>query len=525
MIKVLFGVGEPELAGALRAQSAELTDIELVGIEDSSADVVSAVGTNPGLDVVLIHEQIGALPALDLVRELAMRYPQLAVVLIAEQATPEIFTSAMAAGARAVVSRDPTLSELQSRINSAAEWSRSMRRHFVGPDVMNQLSTGMGTMIAVCGAKGGTGTTTMAIQMSLAAASAKRQVCLVDMDLQNGDVPTYMDITHRRSIVDLVAAADDLDGTILAEALYVHSSGPHILLAPAEGERAEDLTARAARQILAAVRSRYEVVIVDCGAFMTVGNAMAVELADTVLVTATPDLPSLRAVKRLSKLWARLQIRKEEEVSVVLVKHARRNEIQPDFARKVLGTMNLLRSTVPAAYRSLEEAANTGTPTAVDNGDFKKAIGAVAKEAGVLEERAPAGAGRKGGRDRGVALVEFGAIIPLIGLVFLLMWQVVLVGITSMYASHAAGEAARAAAVVDPNSPGGKQKIRARAVARISGGWGNPENLHINYLSGDQVEVVIDMPIVFPKVQTSKIDISAQAQIVPEEGNGGGGLP
>lgn len=520
MIKVLIGVGEPELAGSLRAQSAELTDIEVVGIEDSSADVVSAVGINPGLDVVLIHERIGALPALDLIRELAMRYPQLAVVLIAEEATPEIFTSAMAAGARAVVSRDPTLSELQSRINSAAEWSRSMRRHFVDPAAISHLPAGMGTMIAVCGAKGGTGTTTLAIQMSLAAASAKRKVCLIDMDLQNGDIPAFMDITHRRSIIDLVAAADDLDGTILAEALYIHPAGPHILLAPAEGERAEDLTARAARQILSAVRSRYDVVIVDCGAFMTVGNAMAVELADTVLVTGTPDLPSLRAVKRLAKLWARLQIRKEEDVSVVLVKHARRNEIQPDFARKILGVMNLLRSTIPAAYRSLEEAANTGTPTAVDNSDFKKAIGAVAKEAGVLEERAPAGTGRtgrRGGRDRGVALVEFGGIIPLIGLILLLMWQVILVGISSMYASHAAGEAARAAAVLG-TGPDARPTIQKRAEARIGGAWA--DGMVITYPNG-AAEVTIKMPAVLPGFQTD-IPISAQAKIVNERQGGGG---
>lgn len=511
MIRVLFGVGESQLAGALRAQAAELTDVEVVGIEDSSADVVSAVETDRGIEVVLVHEKLGALPALDLIRELAMRYPHIALVLIAEEATPEIFTSAMAAGARAVLSREPTLAELQSRINSAAEWSRTMRPIVVGGERIGVHAGEMGTMVVIAGAKGGTGTTTLAIQLSLAATAARRKVCLVDMDLQSGDIPTFMDISHRRSIIDLVPAADDLDGTALAEAIFVHPTGPHVLLAPAEGERAEDLTARAARQILTAVRSRYELVIVDVGAFMTEGNAMAVELADTVLVTSTPDLPSLRAVKRLGKLWSRLQIRKEDDVSVVLVKHARRNEVQPDFARKVLG-MNLLRTTVPAAYRSLEESANTGSPTSIDNTEFKKSIGAIARETGLLAEPA----GRRGGRDKGAAMTEFMGIIPFIGIVVLLIWQVVLVGLTSMYASHAANEGAREAAVTSCSNPG----VRARAVARISGHWASPQHISV-VCRGDIVRVTIRMPWVMPGLE-SPVDISAKASIIHEGGRGGG---
>jgi pilus assembly protein CpaE len=505
LIKILFGVGEAPLAGALRAQAVELTDVEVIGIEDTAADVVAAVGTNPSLDVVLVHEGLG----IDLIRDLVLRHPQLAVVLIADEATADIFTSAMAAGARALVSRDPTLAELQSRINGAAEWTRAMRAHFNSSSA-NPISTEVGTLLAVCGAKGGTGTTTLAIQLALAATAAKRRVCLIDMDLQNGDIPTFMDISHRRSIVDLAAAADDLDGTALAEALFIHPAGPHVLLAPTEGERAEDLTSRAARQIIGAIRARYDLVIVDCGAFMTEGNAMAVEQADTVLVTATPDIPSLRAVKRLARLWSRLQIRKEEDVSVVLVKQARRNEIQPDFARRVLG-MKLLRAMVPAVYRSLEEAGNTGSPTSVDNGEFKKSVGAIARETGILDDATV----RAGGRDRGAAMPEFMGVLPFVGIVVLLIWQVILIGLTSMYASHAANEGARAAAVLG-TGPQDQAEIRKRAVARISGAWSDREHLTIT-TTGGYVRVTIDTPAVFPGFQTS-IGITAESKIVPEEG-------
>src|SRR5262249_42528201 len=156
---------------------------------------------------------------------------------------------------------------------------------------------------------------------------------------------------------------------------------------------------------------RYDVVIVDCGAYMTEAGAVAIELADTVLVTATPDLPCLRAVQRLSKMWERLQVRKGDDLSVVLVRADRKNEVQPDFARKILG-LPMLKTTVPACFRSLEEAANTGTPKSVESGDYRKAISGVVREIGIVSGDGGGGRRGRGDRgDRGVAITEFVVLI------------------------------------------------------------------------------------------------------------------
>jgi pilus assembly protein CpaE len=380
-IQVLLGIADRELASRLSAQFQELPDLHVAAVETTSDDVISASSAFQGVDVVLVHQGLGPLPALDLIRELGIRFPQLAVILIADEATAETFAAAMTAGARGAISNEPTLSELQSRVGQAAEWSRTMRRHFDPTDSVSS-SARLGTLLAVCGAKGGTGTTTVSIHLAMAVAAARRTVCLVDMDLQKGDLPSYMDVQHRHSLADL-ARADELDGSVVAEALYVHPSGPHLLLAPNEGEESEEITARAIRQILNLVRARYDVVIVDCGAYMGDANAMAVEQADRVLITTTPDLPALRGAKRLVKLWSRLQVRKDDELSVVLVRSDRRNEIQPDLARKMVSAP-LLGTTVPAMFRALEEAANTAAPQEVKNPDFRKAIGQIARELGLL---------------------------------------------------------------------------------------------------------------------------------------------
>jgi pilus assembly protein CpaE len=512
-VRVLLGTGDPELAASLRTQLNELADIEIVGVESSSTDVVSAAGQNPAVDVALVHQEIDGIPAMDLIRELAMRHPHLAVVVIAGDTSAAIYGSAMEAGARGVVSTESSQAELRSRIGSAAEWSKTIRRHF-DPANTGVMPTRMGRLMAVCGAKGGTGATTLTIQLALRAVADDQQVCIVDLDLQKGDIPSYLDISHRRSIADLMATAAELDGVILGEALYVHRDGPHVLLAPPEGEQAEDVSARAARQIISGLRARYDVVIVDCGAYLTEANAVAIELADNVLVTVTPDLPCLRAAQRLGTMWERLQIRKRDDMSVVLVRADRKNEVQPDFARKILG-LPMLKATVPAAFRALEEATNTGAPRAVENGDYRKAVTAVAREVGLVSGGGSAGK-RRGKGDSGVAITEFVVLIPFIGLLLLLIWQAILVGLTSMYSSHASAEGARAVAVLGYDTPEARAEVVRRAVARVSGQWGDRDHFHLS-VNGDYVKVTIDTPAVLPDVH-GPWGISTEAKIVYEDG-------
>lgn len=511
-VRLLLGVSDPELAAALQTQVGELSDIEIAGTESTSADVVSAAGQDPSLDVVLVHQGIEGLSAMDLIRELAMRHPYLAVVVIADDASAAIYGSAMEAGARGVVSTASSQAELQSRIGSAAEWSTTMRRHF-DPASTGVMPTRMGKMMAVCGAKGGTGATTLTIQLALRAVADHQQVCVVDLDLQKGDIPSYLDITHRRSIADLIATAAELDGVILGEALYIHRDGPHVLLAPPEGEQAEDVSARAARQILSGLRARYDIVIVDCGTYLTEANAVAIELADNVLVTVTPDLPCLRAAQRLGKMWERLQIRKRDDLSVVLVRADRKNEVQPDFARKILG-LPMLKTTVPAAFRSLEEATNTGAPKAVDNGDYRKAVTAVAREIALVS--GDSGGKGRGKGDAGTAITEFAVLIPFIGLLLLLIWQAILIGLTSMYSSHASAEGARAVAVLGYDSPDARAEVERRAVARVSDQWGDKKHFHLS-VDGDFVKVTIDTPAVLPGMH-GPWGISTKAEIVYEDG-------
>jgi pilus assembly protein CpaE len=492
----------------IRTIVAEVGSLGIVGTATSDAEVLALLGVEE-VDAVLLHEAVGPLPVLDLAREISGRFPDVGIVLMARDQSPELIRAALDSGVRGVVGAPPALEELSSTVTAAARWAQSVRARLSGAlsDAMGDLG---GTMLVLAGAKGGVGTTTLAVHLALAAqaASTRRSVCLVDLDLQAGDVRSLLDLTHRRSIGDLIDVADDITARQLDDSLYRHPSGVRILLPPRDGEQAEDVTGHVARRILGAIRSRFDVVIVDAGATVTEATAIAVEMAAQVVVVTTPDVPSLRAANRLVALWERLQIRKDG-IGAVVNRVSRDSEIQPELAARV-ATVPVLKATVPSDFRGLEAATNTGAPDRLLDGPIRRGIDRLGKELALIPESGraaakPAKAGRRRrAEDAGQAAIETMGLTLLIGFLVLALWEVVLVGTTFVLAGNSAREAARELSVGGP--------VDAAAAEALPTAWRETMVLE---RGGGEVRVTLGVPLILPSVPTP-LTITARAGSVSE---------
>lgn len=399
--RILPAVGDMDAVRSLTTLLSQLPDAEPVAPVADSTQLVdtlarlAAESVDDLPEVVVVHERIGPVPALELIREVALRFPAVGVILVTTDASPGLFQAAMDYGARGLIAQPIGYEELASRVQAVAQWSVGVRRHLGhGADVFGGIG---GTVVTVSGAKGGVGATLTAVQLALAAQASGRSTALVDMDLQTGDVASYLDVQFRRSVVDL-AAITDLSPRVLADAVFRHDTGLALLLAPGEGERGEEVTDRAARQIVSALRSRYEVVVVDCGAQLGGAGAAAVEMADTALLVTTPDVVAVRGAKRTVRMWDRLQIRKAEETTVVVNRHTRTTEIQPALIQRITGTA-VARTTVPAHFKELQGAVDAGRVHELDSkGLVKQALWGLAGELGLVKA---AETDRRGGRARG----------------------------------------------------------------------------------------------------------------------------
>ncbi|MFE2130283.1 AAA family ATPase [Streptomyces amritsarensis] len=388
--RILPAVGDPDAARIFSTLLSQLPSAEPAPpVPDSTTllDTLARLAVD-SLDelpeVVLVHERIGPVPALELIREVALRFPAVGVVLVSSDAGPALFSAAMDSGARGLVGLPLSYDELAARVQAAAQWSVGVRRHLGRGAADSGTPAGPGgRVVTVTGAKGGVGTTFTAVQFALAAAASGRRTALVDLDLQAGDVGSYLDVQFRRSIADL-AGIQDISPRVLQDAVYEDRTGLALLLAPADGERGEEVDDRAARHIVGALRSRYELVVVDCGTQVTGANAAAVETADVAVLVTTPDVIAVRAAKRMVRLWERLQVRKAEDTAMVVNRWSKHTEIQPALIEKITKT-RATRTPVPAAFKELQAVVDAGRLQDLDNrSTVKQALWTLAGELGLL---------------------------------------------------------------------------------------------------------------------------------------------
>jgi pilus assembly protein CpaE len=511
---------DEDVRSSVRSIVGEAQDVELVGVLATMSELVAALDDEE-IDVVLVDDGLRELPALDLVRNLAQSRPLLAVLVLSRDPDPFALSSAIEAGARGLVALPLSLQDLQARVDNAAHWSRSLRQHLSGAGA---FSGRRGRIVAIAGAKGGVGASTLAVLLAQAAVLPGRTVCLVDLDLRKGDIAYYCGVTPRRSVADLAEVASEITGRSIREVVQDVPAGFAVLTAPVEAERAEDVTSLVARQVLRQLRMQFELVVIDVGATLDEAAATVLEMADDVVIVVATDVVSLRAARRSLVAWERLAIRQPEDVRLVVNLVSRRREVQPDFAERVVQVR--LAGAVPEAFGELESAVNTGALVDLRPGLVTRAVGDVVRSlglrevddgelnrAGEAEARRAAGRRRKprrGAVDAGQSMVELPALIAVFGLVFLLCLQGLVLGVTHVLASHAAQEVAREASVrADPAT------VDAAAAKALPLAFGRDASVSVDS-TGHQVAVRVRTPRVIPLPSSLDLTVVARADYQPE---------
>ncbi len=170
----------------------------------------------------------------------------------------------------------------------------------------------LGRVHVYYGAKGGVGTTTIAINAAIALhRELGRKVALVDGNLQFGDHRVFLDLgLDRRSIVDVVTAPS-IDIDLIQQILVRHDSGVDLLLAPPSPETAELVTSDHMPVILDQLRTAYDYILIDIDKKLDEINLRILDLADVDLRRhdRRPVLPQERASRPRDDLEPGLRAR------------------------------------------------------------------------------------------------------------------------------------------------------------------------------------------------------------------------
>ena len=462
---------------------------------------------------ILVDEALEGRIALPIVQELSRTYPLIPVVLLSRTRTSESVVAAMDAGARTVLALPLSLEEISNRLLPVLAWSRAVRSEASSREEITARR--QGTITAVVGAKGGVGTSTVALMAAAQLAQGAR-TCLVDLDVRGGDLAAMTGISVRRSITDLADIAAEVSAREISEVMYPLPGGIALLPAPEQGETGEMLTESATRQILTMLRYQFDHVVLDCGNRLDDILAMGLDSADRALIVTTPDAPALRSVRRLSDALDRLDIARGRPFGLVVNLTSRQREIQPATAAKMTGVA--LAASIPDLTAQIEMAVNSNTLLTSRVPAMAKAAQSIAGAitAGTAPGPAPdqsttagstkaARRGRKRRRSqRGQITVEFPVVFALATAAILLCIQALSLGISYMYATHAANEAAHAYAI--GKSPG---QVQQEVTSRLPNSYA--ARTKVTRSGADRVTVTL------PVLSVVDMNTSASAGIVWEK--------
>jgi pilus assembly protein CpaE len=167
------------------------------------------------------------------------------------------------------------------------------------PHVDPAPAASAGRTITVFSPKGGTGKTTIATNLAVALHQGGRQrVCLLDLDLEFGDVAISLSLEPIRSLVDAVTDGlerdeDDAVGMLLTE----YRPGLDCILAPIEPGDAAKIPADIVSALLAVLPYRYDYVVVDTSSQFSENVLAALDASDHHVLIANPEIPSLKNLR------------------------------------------------------------------------------------------------------------------------------------------------------------------------------------------------------------------------------------
>lgn len=179
----------------------------------------------------------------------------------------------------------------------------------VAPELINTLkATGdrSGVVIPVHGLAGGTGATTLAVNLAWELANidkkAPPRVCLLDFDLQFGTTSTYLDLPRREAVVEMLTDTDAMDSELFMQALLSYEDKLHVLTAPNDIIPLDLITPVDIERVIEMARINFDYVVIDMPSTMVEWSQTVLEAAHVYFATMELDMRSAQNALRIKRI-------------------------------------------------------------------------------------------------------------------------------------------------------------------------------------------------------------------------------
>jgi pilus assembly protein CpaE len=305
--------------------------------------------TAPDIGIVAIDSDRAK--GLDLVAQLEKASPECSILLVSSSSDGNLILQAMRAGAKEFLTYPIRIEDLLAALERI-----SNQRYGRGETRARNKA-----VIAVVGATGGVGTTSLAVNLGcILASDQNNSVVLVDLDLCLGDADVFLDAIPEYTLLDVAQNITRLDFALLKRSLTKHQSGLFLLPRPVHLEDNAMISVEDMQRVFGLLKATFTHLILDLSKSFSALDMLAMNSADHVLLVTQLDLPCLRNVVRLNMSLGEIPQIKDRIKIIVNRVGWDNGQITLKKAQDTIGREVFWQ--IPNDYRTMSEVRNNGVP-------------------------------------------------------------------------------------------------------------------------------------------------------------------
>jgi pilus assembly protein CpaE len=285
--------------------------------------------------------------ALDRVKTILSRFPRVSIFAICEDRSSETILRFMRAGVTEYLLKPLSELDLASALQKLGRlW------------LVKTPEADEGKIITLFSPKGGVGVTTIAINLAVNIHElTSKPTILVELDLNAGDVTTFLNLRAAYTMSDVTSNIGKLDRTFLQSVITKHESGIYVLADPQRVEEAVSISAEDVRKVLTLLKSMFAYIILDTEPAFNDRTKTAIDMSNLLFMVFIMSLPGIRNMQRyLNYLDGFGNVK--EKIRLLVNRRLKKDDIKPEDAEKILDRP--LFWSIPNDYDTVMACLNKG---------------------------------------------------------------------------------------------------------------------------------------------------------------------
>ncbi|GAA1920492.1 AAA family ATPase [Nocardioides hwasunensis] len=321
---------------------------------------------------VLIGPSITAEDATSFAQWARINRPDLGVILLRDAVDAGALSMALRSGMREVV-QSKDLAGITTAVQRARTVSSAIGKTMLGgvqaaaEEAKAQIiaeaaaeraaaEAPQGKLFTVFSTKGGVGKSLVATNTAVALADKGHKVCLVDLDVNSGDVALMLQLTPTRNVNDLVGFGGSIDEGSIESLLTRHSDQLAVVAAPVHLDSPDQASGEEIGLLLDGLKAMFEFIVVDTSGVFDDQALAALDRSDSIILVGTLDIPALKGVKLATSTLDLLNFARDSWTFVLNRADAKVGLTQSEFE----STLGLKADATLVSSREVLAAVNRG---------------------------------------------------------------------------------------------------------------------------------------------------------------------